>query len=463
MRLKCGRWTISPGLREATPSTRSVFASTNCFDESIVEGGDGQKEEEESRVAPSSHPDPDESTSVRPPDLHQQGQPGHGGERERERAHTDHVAHRRPARQAFDLPRLAVVRASLLYLVLPCLPASPPGVLTRRPSLQFDRHRERSLLAQSTTLYVGNLSFYTTEQQIYESWSPLPSPPPPPNTFVCALAAGIRAHLTVASPLLTSRPPAHHPAVFSRCSSPLDGGGLKRIIMGLDRHNKCVRPSPPPLPSSTARSPASRLIRPRAPGRTPCGFCFVEFYTHAEALASMRYISGSKLDERVIRCDLDPGYREGRQFGRGKNGGQVRSLPPLSASLGAMLLPAPSLFVRGGWVFNGDGDDDGRQRDGPTADPQPVVSRALLLPAHATHRSATSSGKSTTLAGVAGVISVLCSSSKRRTGRGRSSSTRSMQASAGQGSEAGTCLLERAQRAVRPFTHSLAPAPLVGT
>lgn len=38
----------------------------------------------------------------------------------------------------------------------------------------------------------------------------------------------------------------------------------------------------------------------------------------------MRYISGTKLDERVIRCDLDPGYREGRQFGRGKNGGQVR-------------------------------------------------------------------------------------------------------------------------------------------
>lgn len=38
----------------------------------------------------------------------------------------------------------------------------------------------------------------------------------------------------------------------------------------------------------------------------------------------MRYISGTKLDERVIRCDLDPGYKEGRQFGRGKSGGQVR-------------------------------------------------------------------------------------------------------------------------------------------
>jgi nuclear cap-binding protein subunit 2 len=37
----------------------------------------------------------------------------------------------------------------------------------------------------------------------------------------------------------------------------------------------------------------------------------------------MRYISGTKLDERVIRCDLDPGYQEGRQFGRGKSGGQV--------------------------------------------------------------------------------------------------------------------------------------------
>ncbi|KAJ9108989.1 hypothetical protein QFC21_000314 [Naganishia friedmannii] len=58
--------------------------------------------------------------------------------------------------------------------------------------------------------------------------------------------------------------------------------------------------------------------------KTPCGFAFVEYYLHSEALASMRYISGTKLDERVIRCDLDPGYIEGRQFGRGKSGGQVR-------------------------------------------------------------------------------------------------------------------------------------------
>ncbi|EIE79826.1 nuclear cap-binding protein subunit 2 [Rhizopus delemar RA 99-880] len=29
-------------------------------------------------------------------------------------------------------------------------------------------------------------------------------------------------------------------------------------------------------------------------------------------------------NERIIRCDLDPGFKEGRQFGRGKSGGQVR-------------------------------------------------------------------------------------------------------------------------------------------
>ncbi|THG99181.1 hypothetical protein EW026_g3120 [Hermanssonia centrifuga] len=116
---------------------------------------------------------------------------------------------------------------------------------------RVDRQKQNELLAKSTTLYIGNLSFYTTEEQIYE--------------------------------------------LFSKCANPEEGGGIKRIIMGLDRNT-----------------------------RTPCGFCFVEYYTHAEALASLRYISGTKLDERIIRCDLDLGYREGRQFGRGKSGGQVR-------------------------------------------------------------------------------------------------------------------------------------------
>ncbi|KAL1964953.1 hypothetical protein VTN77DRAFT_6153 [Rasamsonia byssochlamydoides] len=100
-------------------------------------------------------------------------------------------------------------------------------------------------LENATTLYVGNLSFYTTEEQIHE--------------------------------------------LFAKC------GEIKRLVMGLDRYAK-----------------------------TPCGFCFVEYYTHQDALDCLKYIGGTKLDERIIRTDLDPGFQEGRQYGRGKSGGQVR-------------------------------------------------------------------------------------------------------------------------------------------
>lgn len=100
-------------------------------------------------------------------------------------------------------------------------------------------------LKDATTLYVGNLSFYTTEEQIHE--------------------------------------------LFSKC------GEIKRLIMGLDRFQK-----------------------------TPCGFCFVEYYTHQDALDCLKYVGGTKLDERIIRTDLDEGFQEGRQYGRGKSGGQVR-------------------------------------------------------------------------------------------------------------------------------------------
>ncbi|KAK2800686.1 Nuclear cap-binding protein subunit 2 [Arthroderma sp. PD_2] len=109
-----------------------------------------------------------------------------------------------------------------------------------RPQADFDIS-----LKEATTLYVGNLSFYTTEEQIHE--------------------------------------------LFAKC------GEIKRLVMGLDRFQK-----------------------------TPCGFCFVEYYTHQDALDCMKYIGGTKLDERTIRTDLDPGFQEGRQYGRGKSGGQVR-------------------------------------------------------------------------------------------------------------------------------------------
>ncbi|GAM22197.1 hypothetical protein SAMD00019534_053720 [Acytostelium subglobosum LB1] len=97
----------------------------------------------------------------------------------------------------------------------------------------------------STTVYVGFLSFYTTEEQLYE--------------------------------------------LFSKC------GEVKKIVMGLDRIQK-----------------------------TPCGFCFVEYYSKEDAADCIKYINGTKLDDRLIRCDWDYGFKEGRQYGRGVSGGQVR-------------------------------------------------------------------------------------------------------------------------------------------
>ncbi|KAI7840260.1 hypothetical protein COHA_006042 [Chlorella ohadii] len=100
-------------------------------------------------------------------------------------------------------------------------------------------------LHTSTTVYVGNLSFYTTEDQIFE--------------------------------------------VFSKV------GDIKRIVMGLDKHKL-----------------------------TPCGFCFVVYYTREDTEDCVKYINGTVLDDRPIRVDFDWGFVEGRQFGRGRSGGQVR-------------------------------------------------------------------------------------------------------------------------------------------
>lgn len=98
---------------------------------------------------------------------------------------------------------------------------------------------------KSATIYVGNLSFYTTEEQIYE--------------------------------------------LFSKA------GLIKEIIMGLDRYNY-----------------------------TPCGFCFIVYFNTKDSINAVKFLNGTKLDERILQIDLDPGFREGRQFGRGMYGGQVR-------------------------------------------------------------------------------------------------------------------------------------------
>lgn len=171
----------------------------------------------------------------------------------------------------------------------PCLTPVP---LCTRSCDQLDRETERRLLSQSTTLYVGNLSFYTTEAQMYERESPW--------------------SLTLLTRQCSQRAPVQKRVEVSSGESLASDITDSRIIMGLDRNNK-----------------------------TPCGFAFVEYYLHTEAVACMRYVSGTKLDERIIRCDLDPGYKEGRQFGRGKSGGQVRDefRQEYDSGRGTFLLP----------------------------------------------------------------------------------------------------------------------------
>eukprot|EP00878_Enallax_costatus_P043815 GHUV01051901.1.p1 GENE.GHUV01051901.1~~GHUV01051901.1.p1 ORF type:complete len:165 (+),score=13.72 GHUV01051901.1:720-1214(+) len=57
--------------------------------------------------------------------------------------------------------------------------------------------------------------------------------------------------------------------------------------------------------------------------KTPCGFCFVMYHRRRDAVAAVRYLNGTKLDNRQLRADIDYGFEEGRQFGRGRSGGQV--------------------------------------------------------------------------------------------------------------------------------------------
>eukprot|EP00591_Stephanopyxis_turris_P005744 CAMPEP_0195512132 /NCGR_PEP_ID=MMETSP0794_2-20130614/4202_1 /TAXON_ID=515487 /ORGANISM="Stephanopyxis turris, Strain CCMP 815" /LENGTH=150 /DNA_ID=CAMNT_0040639855 /DNA_START=363 /DNA_END=815 /DNA_ORIENTATION=- len=58
--------------------------------------------------------------------------------------------------------------------------------------------------------------------------------------------------------------------------------------------------------------------------KTPCGFAFVKFTMRRHAHEAISCLSGTKLDGRIIRVELDAGFKQGRQYGRGVSGGQVR-------------------------------------------------------------------------------------------------------------------------------------------
>ena len=49
----------------------------------------------------------------------------------------------------------------------------------------------------------------------------------------------------------------------------------------------------------------------------------LSFNSRKAAEACVKYLNGTVLDDRAVRVDHDWGFVEGRQWGRGRSGGQV--------------------------------------------------------------------------------------------------------------------------------------------
>ena len=52
------------------------------------------------------------------------------------------------------------------------------------------------------------------------------------------------------------------------------------------------------------------------------GFCFIEFYSRDSALLAVSCKDHFKISGKKVFIDLDRGFEEGRQFGRGEDGNQ---------------------------------------------------------------------------------------------------------------------------------------------
>ena len=104
---------------------------------------------------------------------------------------------------------------------------------------------DKEKLNNSSTLYIGNLSYNTTEFQLYQ--------------------------------------------LFSSC------GKIKRVIMGLNRKTF-----------------------------SPCGFAFIEYLDKESSIIAKKTLMGTIVDGKEIRVDIDIGFEDGRQYGRGKYGCQRR-------------------------------------------------------------------------------------------------------------------------------------------
>ena len=113
------------------------------------------------------------------------------------------------------------------------------------PYYKYKQNIDKEKLKNSSTIYIGNLSYNTTEFQLYQ--------------------------------------------LFSFC------GKIKTVIMGLNKYTY-----------------------------SPCGFAFIEYLDKESANIAKKALMGTVLDGKEIRVDMDVGFEEGRQYGRGKSGCQRR-------------------------------------------------------------------------------------------------------------------------------------------
>lgn len=99
--------------------------------------------------------------------------------------------------------------------------------------------------------------------------------------------------------------------------------------------------------------------------KTPCGFCFVEYYTHEHMAACVKLLSLTICDDRLIRVDADGGFKAGRQFGRGKSGGQVRDerRQDIDVSRGTVIIETQLHSNLGKRGRGGDNNDGYEQND----------------------------------------------------------------------------------------------------
>ncbi|ELK17606.1 Nuclear cap-binding protein subunit 2 [Pteropus alecto] len=90
------------------------------------------------------------------------------------------------------------------------------------------------------------------------------------------------------------------------------GGPRERKVLGRNAENRFAL-------VSLCRLPFSGFPKPEGDNEEQ-----EKLLKKSYAENAMRYINGTRLDDRLIRTDWDAGFKEGRQYGRGRSGGQVR-------------------------------------------------------------------------------------------------------------------------------------------